>query len=432
MRFLAQGAGSRPGNERRVVVTGLGVITPLGSDPFAVFARVYRGESAVQPIRRIDVSGLALRHAAEVSELDPSPLGLSERERKGLERVQLFALLAAEQAVRDAGLALPRNALRGQSEAQPASERHGVAIGSSNSDSGPISLALAELAAGRARQVSPHTLNRSRPCSSAALVSIRYGLRGPVFSQNGASATGAMNLISAFDSIRSGRTDVMIAGGTDCGVTQLELATFGQNQTGSRSGCCRPFDRQRDGVVLGEGAALVVLEEAHHAAARGARIYGEMLGYGLRSDAFDMAAIPAAAPGLILSIEEALEDARLTAADIGYVNAHATATRLNDVAEAAAIRATLGRNGPGPAVSGTKGQLGHMLAASGSMGFILTLLASRLNRVPPTGGLRDVDPACELNHVIGVGREQAVPCGLTLSAGMGGLNSAIVVRGEPS
>jgi 3-oxoacyl-[acyl-carrier-protein] synthase II len=251
-----------------------------------------------------------------------------------------------------------------------------------------------------------------------------------MFSQNAASATGALNLISAFDTIRSGRADVMIAGGADSGVNPLCTAIFSQNLTGSRKGRCRPFDADRDGVVLSEGAALVVMESLEHAQARGARILGEMMGYGLRSDALDMSAIPEEAPGLTLSMEEALADSGLRPGDIGYVNAHGTATERNDIAEASAIRGVFSAGAHAPWVSGTKGQLGHMLAASGSAEMVFALLASRHDLVPPTAGLENPDPRCDLRHVMGCAVASPIPYAMTLSTGMGGMNSAIVVRGE--
>ncbi|MBN8249697.1 MAG: beta-ketoacyl-[acyl-carrier-protein] synthase family protein [Verrucomicrobia bacterium] len=422
--------GSRSrSSARRVAVTGLGLVTPLGDDVAAVFGRLLSGASAIAPIRRFDATGFALNHATELPSLNPEAWGISPREVHYLDRVQVMALVAAEHAVRDSGLDLPRQPLRGNTRPVPGRNRIGTAIGVSNSAYEPVAEALQRLQAGQVRQVSPHTLNQSRPCGCAALVSIRYGLRGPMLSQNAASATGALNLTAAFDAIQLGRADVMIAGGADSGVNPLCTAIFSQNLTGSRTGRCRPFDRARDGVILGEGAALVVLEDWEHATQRGARIYGEMMGYGLRSDALDMSVISEEAPGLILSIEEALEDARLTPADIRYINAHGTATRRNDVAEAAAIR-TLFPGDDAPWVSGTKGQLGHLLAASGSVEFLIALLASRHDLIPPTGGLEEPDPECALRHVVGRPVAAPVAHAMTLSAGMGGMNSAIVVRGE--
>lgn len=415
---------------RRVVVTGMGAVTPLGCDVDILFRRLVQGESAIGPIRGFDASGYALNHAAEVGPLDSAAWGISEREAKYLDEVQVFALVAAEIAVRDSGLDLARQALRGNTRPIAGQNRMGTAIGISNSNFAPIHDAIQKIGDGRVRQVSPHTLNQSRPCSCAALVSIRYGLRGPMLSQNAASATGALNLTTAFDAIRSGRADVMVAGGADSGVNPLTTAIFSQNLTGSRTGRCRPFDRNRDGVVLSEGAALVVLEDLDHATARGARIYGEILGYGLRSDALDMSIIPLDAPGLVLSMEEALEDARLSPRDIGYINPHGTATQRNDLAEAWAIRSLFGERDQQPLVSGTKGQLGHMLAGSGAIEFIISLLASRHDHVPPTGGLVDPDPECALRHVIGSGIPAPVDCAMSLSAGMGGMNSAIIVRAE--
>lgn len=413
-----------------VVITGIGIVTPLGHDCALVFDRVCRGESAIRPIRRFDASAYPLNHAAELPALDAAAFGISDRERNYLDSVQVSALAAAEIAVRDSGLDLPRQALRGNTRPVSGKNRMGTAIGISNTTYEPIQSALEKIGAGRIRQVSPHTLNQSRPCGCAALVSIRYGLRGPMLSQNAASATGALNLISAFDAIRSGRADVMIAGGADSGVNPLCTAIFSQNLTGSRKGRCRPFDAARDGVVLSEGAALVVMESLEHAEARGARIYGEMMGYGLRSDALDMSVIPEEAPGLTLSIEEALLDSGLEPKDIRYINAHGTATDRNDVAEASAIRAVFPHGDRAPWVSGTKGHLGHMLAASGSVEFVFALLASRHDVVPPTAGLEVPDSRCDLRHVRGGAVVAPVPYAMSLSAGMGGMNSAIVVRGE--
>lgn len=415
---------------RRVVVTGVGVVTPLGNEVERVFHRLIQGESAVAPIRRFDTAAYPLNHAAEIQSVDPAAFGISGRELHYLDGIQVFALVAAEMAVRDSGLDLPRQSIRGNSRPIEGRNRMGTAIGVSNTSYEPTREALQKIEAHNIRQVSPHTLNQSRPCSCAALVSIRYGLRGPMLSQNAASATGALNLTAAFDAIRMGRADVMIAGGADSGVNPLATAIFSQNQSGSRSGRCRPFDRHRDGVVLSEGAALVILEDADHAQARGARIYGEILGYGLRSDALDMSVIPLEAPGLILSIREALEDARLAPGDVSYINPHGTGTQRNDAAEAAAIRTVFGDGPDQPWVSGTKGQLGHMLAGSGAMEFVVALLASRYDQVPPTGGLEEVDPECALRHVLGRGIAAPVRHAMSLSVGMGGMNSAIIVRGE--
>ncbi|MBL9173842.1 MAG: beta-ketoacyl-[acyl-carrier-protein] synthase family protein [Verrucomicrobiales bacterium] len=415
---------------QRVVVTGIGLVTPLGHDHQVVFERLCQGESAIAPIRSFDVSTLPLKHAAVLPALDAAAFGISERERHILDSVQESALIAAEIAVRDSGLDLPRQAIRGNHQPSPGKPRMGTAIGMSHAAYEPIRTALEKLGSGRIRQVSPHALNQSRPCGCAALVSIRYRLQGPMLSQNAASATGALNVISAYEAIRSGRADVMIAGGADSGVNPLCLAIFSQNLTGSRVGRCRPFDGERDGVVLGEGAALVVMESREHALARGARIHGEMIGYGQRSDAHDMSVIPAEATGLTLSIEEALRDAGLESGEVGYINAHGTATLRNDIGEATAIRRFFPDPARAPWVSGTKGQLGHMLAASGSAEFVVALLASRDDRVPPTAGLENPDPNCELRHVMGKAIRTPVPYALSLSIGMGGMNSAIVVRGE--
>ncbi|MGJ8638238.1 MAG: beta-ketoacyl synthase N-terminal-like domain-containing protein [Opitutaceae bacterium] len=239
--------------KRRVVVTGMGAVTPLGDDLNTIFNRLYSGQTAINQISRFDPSNYAIKWAGEINGFDPEKFGIEASDSAFLDNVQQFGLAAVEMAVLDSGLDLPRQHVRKNTGRIAASPRIGTAIGTSNTSLRPIQEAALKIEAGKPRGISPHTLNKSRPCSTAALASIRYGLAGPILSQNSASATGAVNIISAVDTIRLGRTDVMIAGGTDSGVSEITTAVFGQNLSGSRTGVMRPFDRNRDGVLLGEG-----------------------------------------------------------------------------------------------------------------------------------------------------------------------------------
>jgi 3-oxoacyl-[acyl-carrier-protein] synthase II len=269
------------------------------------------------------------------------------------------------------------------------------------------------------------------PNSGTSLLSVRFGLAGPLVTVSGASASGSDSIIAACDKIRYGRAELMLAGGAESPVTDIIVSGFAQNHTGSRTGACRPFDRDRDGTVLGEGAAVLVLEEYEHARARRAPVVAEIAGYGLRGDAFDMSDIPPGdAPGMTACLTEALQDAGIRPEEVDYLNVHGTATRSNDSAETTALHKVFGGHVAALWVSGIKGATGHMLGASGAFEVLVTVLASRLQQVPPTHGLRRPDPACELNHVIGPGKHATVRYAISTSVGMGGNNSAIAVRAQ--
>jgi 3-oxoacyl-[acyl-carrier-protein] synthase II len=266
--------------------------------------------------------------------------------------------------------------------------------------------------------------------AATSLLSVRHGLCGPLITVSSASAAGTDSIIAAFDKIRHGRAEVMLAGGAESPVTELVVSGFAQNHTGSRSGACRPFDTDRDGTVLGEGAVVLVLEERDHALARKARIYGELLGYGLRGEAFDMSDIPPAdAPGLTACLQEVLADSGLTPPQVDYVNVHGTATKSNDPAEATALRKVFGPHTDRVFVSGVKGATGHMLGASGAFEAMVALLACCHDQVPPTWGLRQPAAVCDLRHVIGKGTGAPISVAISTSVGMGGNNSAVAFVG---
>jgi 3-oxoacyl-[acyl-carrier-protein] synthase II len=416
-------------SDKRVVITGMGAITPLGERVGEVFAGLVAGLSGVRVTTRFDVSRCPVKTSGEIAGFDPLAHRISPRDARALDRYQQYVLAASEAALTDAGLDLPRNEIVSRKKSARRYERYGAAIGVAFSSTEVLKEQFTVLAEKGNRAVSPRLFNQSLPNAATSVVSIRHGLGGPLVTVSGASASGAESVIAAYDKIRDGRAEVMVAGGAESPITELIVSGFAQNHTGARSGSCRPFDIERDGTVLGEGAAVLVLEEREHARARHARVYGEILGYGQRADAFDMSDIPAdGAPGMTASLTEALADAGISPGQVGYVNVHGTATRANDPAETSALRKVFGLHIDELRVSGIKGATGHMLGASGALEVMVALLASCHDQVPPSWGLRTPDPDCDLHHVIGHGDRVPVGVAISTSVGMGGNNSAIAVR----
>ncbi|HMA34342.1 MAG TPA: beta-ketoacyl-[acyl-carrier-protein] synthase family protein [Chloroflexia bacterium] len=416
--------------DRRVVITGLGAITPLGHTVAEFFTRLVGGQTGVGPPTHWAAGQGLLPAAAEVRDFDATAYGLSARDLRILGRGPQFALAAAEMAVQDAGLDLPRQDVRGGPRVPHRWDRYGVAIGTAFPGTEILATQLSQLSSRGARGVSPHLFNMTLPNAATSVVSIRFALGGPLVTVSGATAAGAESIIAAYEKIRAGRADLMLAGGAEAAVTAIIAAGFAQNQTGARSGRCRPFDRRRDGTLLGEGAAVFVLEDLALAQARGARIYGEILGYGQRADGYDLTDIPiATAPGLTGCLREALADAGLAPAAVQYVNAHGTGTVMNDQAETQALQRVFGAHAPDLCVSSIKGSVGHTLGAAGAIELLATLLASCYDWVPPTYGLEEPEAAGALRFVLGAGLRTRVDHALSISVGMGGGNAAIVVRG---
>ena len=416
--------------DRRVVITGLGAMTPIGRTVDDAFENLFAGRGGVGPVTRFDTSRCPVRTAGEIRDFDPLRHGLSARDVRVLDRYQRYVLVAADAAVTDARLDLPRNPIVSRHKSERRFHRYGAAIGMAFSSTEVLADQLTRLADKGTAGVSPRLFNMTLPNAGTSVLSVRFGLCGPLVTVSGASASGIDSIIAGYDKIRHGRAEVMLAGGAESPITEIVVSGFARNHTGARSGACRPFDRERDGTVLGEGAAVMVLEEREHALARGAVIRGEMLGCGMRGDAFDMSDIPPHdAPGMTACLLEAVADAGIDPAEVGYLNVHGTATRANDPAEATAIRKVFGQHLDKLLVSGIKGATGHMLGGSGAFETVVALLASERDQVPPTYGLADPDPQCDLHHVMGRGVRATVPVAISTSVGMGGNNSAVVVRG---
>lgn len=418
-------------SNRRVVITGIGAITPLGNTAKDFFRNLVDGRTGVRDTTRFDVSRCKMKKSAEVIDFDPEIYGVVPKDQRVLDRFQLYALAAAEMAVADANLDLPRQDIRSDVRSNERFTRYGAAIGVAYPGVETLEKQFKQLWKQGSSAVSPHIFNMTLPNAATSVVSIRFALGGPIVTVCGASAAGTETIIVAYDKIKNGRADLMVAGGTEAGVNEIVVSGFQQNQTGSKQGVCRPFDKNRDGTILGEGSAVLILEEYEHAKRRNAKVYGEILGYGQKADAHDMTDIPPVeAPGLTNCLLEALSDARLAPSNIDYINAHATATKMNDISETNAIKNVFGKHAYDLKVSGIKGSVGHMLGASGAVELMTALLASCFDYVPPTYGLETPDPDLDLDYVPKHGIKQKINIAISTSVGMGGGNSAIIVRGN--
>jgi 3-oxoacyl-[acyl-carrier-protein] synthase II len=410
---------------RRVVVTGLGLVTPLGVGADRVFARLIEGQSGIRRIESFDTHDLPAKIAGQVprgnreGELDLESL-FDVKERRRYDDFILYAIAACQQAVDDAGFV-------------PRGERAGVLIGSGIGGVPSIAATAVALERHGPRRVSPFFIPSSLINEAAGLVSIRFGLEGPCHAVVTACATGANAIGDAARLIRYGDADVMLAGGTEGATCRLTIAGFaamralstGYNATPEQA--CRPWDAARDGFVLGEGAGSLVLEELEHARARGARIYGEVRGYGLSGDAYHLSAPDPTGVGALRAMKAALNDARLAASDIDYVNAHATSTPVGDPVELRAARTLFGEHVGRISMSSTKSATGHLLGAAGAVEAIFTLLALRDQVAPATLNLHDPSEADGLDLVPLVPKRRTIRHTLSNSFGFGGTNASLVL-----
>jgi 3-oxoacyl-[acyl-carrier-protein] synthase II len=404
---------------RRVVVTGLGAVTPLGSDVETTWRRLLAGESGCGPITAFEAEGHPVRIACEAAEFEP------ERwlDRRALHRTDRFAQLAvaaARMAEADAKLDVAR---------EP--DRVGASIATAQ---GGVASLAACCAGADSQRIPPTLVAAFMPNMAAGWISMELGARGPLSAPCTACAASAMALGDGYDAIRLGRAEVMLCGGSEAGITPLAVAGFAAMRALSRRNddpprASRPFDADRDGFVMGEGAAVLVLEELEHARARDARIYAELAGYGVSSDAYHMTEPDPAGAGQARAIKAALDDAQVDAEHVDYVNAHASSTGLGDATETAALKLALGdakaRSIP---VSSIKGATGHCLGAAGAVEAAATVLAVRDDAVPPTINYETADPACDLDYVPNVARRLPVDVAMSNSFGFGGHNAVVVFR----
>ena len=405
---------------RRVVVTGMGCVTPLGRDVASTWAAAVAGRSGVRPVTRFDTSDLPTRFAAEC-EAEIAPHGLPAKEVRRLDRAARLVLLAAEEAIADAGL-----------ESGVDRDRVGVVIGTAIGGIGTLLGSYDAMLARGARRVSPFTVPMTLPNMPAGYVSMQHRLRGPILCPVGACASGAQALGAAARLIERGDADVVVAGGTEAAIHPLVIAAFAamralstRNDEPARAS--RPFDRDRDGFVLGEGAGVVVLEAAEHADARGARRRAEWLGYGEAADASHPASPAEDAAGARLAMERALADAGLAPERVDAINAHATSTPAGDRSEAMAIRSVFGAHSDVVAVSATKSVTGHLLGAAGAVEAILCVCALESGLLPPTINLDHPDPECALDHVTPKARECQLHAVLSNAFGFGGVSASLLL-----
>lgn len=409
--------------KRRVVVTGLGMVTPVGNDVATTWRGLLGGVSGAAPITKFDASTFAVRFACEVKGFDPLQY-MDRKEAKRSDQYSQYAIAAAVQAMACAGFGRLDDAL---------GQRTGVILGSGIGGLRSFEEQHDEYRERGARKISPFFIPMFIADIAAGLVSMRFGARGPNFATVSACSTGAHAIGEAFRTIQYGDADVMISGGTEATVTAMAIGGFANmkalsERNDSPATASRPFDLTRDGFVMGEGCGVVVLEELEHARQRGATIYGEVVGYGATADAHHLTAPAPEGEGAQRAMRRALDDAGVTTADIQYINAHGTSTPAGDVAETKAIAKVFGEDVNGINISSTKSATGHMLGAAGAVEFIITTLAARDGIVPPTINYETPDPEIPLNVTPNRSVKRDIRVALTNNFGFGGHNVTLAVR----
>jgi len=409
---------------RRVVITGLGMVSPLGNDVQTSWSRLLAGESGAGPITAFDHTDYNVHFACELKDFDPT-VWVDRKASRRMDRFAQMIIAAARQAEEDSGVDVA---------AEP--ERFGASIATGIGGLHSYQECYDVLLHKGPDRVSPFSIPSIIPNMGAGWVSIELGTKGPLTSQCTACAASNMAIGDALDAIRLGRADVVFAGGTESPITQVGIAGFDAMRALSRRNddparASRPFDKDRDGLVMGEAAAVLVLEELEHALARGAKIYGELAGYGLSSDAAHMTEPDPTGKSPARAIAMALRDGNIDPSEVGYVNAHATSTPLGDAAETRVIKNAFGEEYAKTrlAVSSTKGATGHCFGAAGAVEAVFTTMAIVDRKAPPTINLEESDPDCDLDYVPNVPRDLPdLNVAVSNSFGFGGHNASIVLR----
>src|SRR5437868_10544382 len=405
---------------RRVVITGLGAVSPLGNDVETTWRGILAGESGAGPITQFDHAGYLVHFACEVKDFDATQW-IDRKEARRMDRFAHLALAAARQAEADSGL-----------DIAPEADRIGASIATGIGGIRSFQECYDTLITRGPDRVNPFAIPAIIPNLGAGWVSIMLGTRGPLSSQCTACAASNMAIGDGLDAIRLGRADAMICGGTEAAINEVGMAGFGAMRALSRRnddpvGASRPFDAGRDGFVMGEAGAVLVLEELEHAQSRGAKIYAEVAGYGLSSDAKHITQPGPTGP--VRAFEMALNEAGVGKDEIDYVNAHATSTPMGDASETKMLKLALGEeNARSTPVSGTKGATGHCLGAAGALEATFTTLAIRDGKLPPTINYEVEDPECDLDYVPNVARDATVDVAVSNSFGFGGHNACVVFK----
>jgi 3-oxoacyl-[acyl-carrier-protein] synthase II len=407
---------------RRVVVTGLGAVTPLGKDVETTWQNLLAGESAAAEITRFDVSAYTTHFACHAQDFDPTEW-IDRKQSRRMDRFAQMVVSAARQAEQSSGIDVA---------SEP--DRIGVSVATGIGGLRAYQDCYDTLLARGPDRVNPFSITAIIPNMGAAWVSMQLGTKGPLSSQCTACAASNMAIGESMDAIRLGRAEVMLAGGGEAPITEVGIAGFGamralSRRNGDPKRASRPFDLERDGFVMGEAGAILVLEELEHAQARGATIIAELLGYGLSSDATHITEPDPTGENPARSMRNALADAGVAPDEVDYINAHGTSTPLGDAAETRVIKIALGEeNARKTPVSSTKGATGHCLGAAGAVEAMFTVLACRDGKLPPTINYETEDPACDLDYIPNESRDADVRVGCSNSFGFGGHNATIIIR----
>jgi len=410
-------------SERRIVITGMGAVTPLGLDVETTWTNLLAGKSGAATITTFDISKYDCRFACTVKDFEPKKHFFNEKDARRADRYSQLAMASAKEAVRHAGLNPDALDL----------DRVGVLVGSGIGGLQALGEQDANLLTKGPGRVSPFMIPMMIANMAGGLISMEFGFAGPNFAVVTACATSNNSIGEAWRLIRDDEADVILAGGSEAACVPLGMSGFAamkalstRNDEPERAS--RPFDRDRDGFVLGEGAGVVIVEELEHAKKRGANILAELTGYGLSSDAYHMTSPPPGGTGAAKAMKHTLKRAKLTPDKIDYINAHGTSTPVGDVAETDAIKAVFGEHAKKVAVSSTKSMTGHLLGAAGAAELIFCIKAIEQNIIPPTINLDNPDPNCDLDYVPHKAREQRIDVAMSNSFGFGGHNATVLVR----
>ncbi|MHC5250852.1 beta-ketoacyl-ACP synthase II [Listeria kieliensis] len=407
--------------KRRVVVTGVGAVTPIGNDAETAWDNAKKGVNGVAPLTRLNPDDFPVKIAAELKDFDVEKY-IDKKEARKMDRFTHYAIAGAEMALQDANFTVD----------ETNAERVGVWIGSGIGGMETFENQYETYSTRGLRRVSPFFVPMMIPDMASGQVSIRFGTKGINTATVTACATGTNSIGDAFKVIERGDADVMISGGTEAPITKMSLAGFCANKALSLNPdpetACRPFDKDRDGFIIGEGAGIVILEEYEHAKARGAKIYAEVIGYGATSDAYHITAPAPNGEGAARAMKMALQDADVAPEEVDYINAHGTSTGYNDKYETAAVKTVFKDYAHDLLISSTKSMTGHTLGASGGIEAIFSVLAIRDGIVPPTIHLKHPDPECDLDYVANEAREKDVTIAMSNSFGFGGHNATLVFK----
>lgn len=408
---------------RRVVITGLGAVTPLANNVPDTWDGIINGRSGIGPIDSFDISSFATTFGGVIRNFNIGDY-IPEKDAKRMDGFMHYGIAAGCQAIEDSGIEVT----------EENAERIGVAIGAGIGGITGIEECYATYVAGGARKISPFFVPGNITNMISGNLSIKYGLKGPNFAIVTACTTGTHNIGDAARLIKYGDADVMVAGGAErCTTSPTAMGGFASAKALSRRNddpqrASRPWDRDRDGFVLSDGAGVVVLEELEHAIARGAKIYAELVGYGMSGDAYHITSPAMGGEGAARCMRNALRDAKLNPADVDYINAHGTSTPAGDVGETHAMKTALGEHAYKVAVSSTKSMIGHLLGAAGGIEAVLTALALQNQIAPPTINLENPDPECDLDYVPNIARNMKIDVAMSNSFGFGGTNGTLVFK----